>query len=190
MATPSHSQRSQVKEYNLFQCTFLTKCIQIRNISPFLIRPSVRTGAPSPRGKVLRGPHPCKHPFSGVPTFPNHPRRGYHNYLISHICAPTRSTLFPFSFFHFLYAFYLTQGQKWGIVSGGGGRCAFVLILCAPFRGCGDQNAAELPCDVNMPPLTGCMSGKMSNSLQKPRNEGGIFQSGVPYAGKNQGPLR
>ena len=113
------------------------------------------------------------------------------SYLISASPAsPTRSTLFPFSFFHFLYAFYLTQGQKWGIVSGGGGRCAFVLNICAPFRGCGDQNAAELPCDVNMPPLTGCMSGKMSNSLQKPRNEGGIFQSGVPYAGKNQGPLR
>ena len=26
-----------MKPYSLFQCTFLTKCIQIRNISPFLI---------------------------------------------------------------------------------------------------------------------------------------------------------
>ena len=55
MATPYHSQCGQVKEYNLFQCTFLTKCIQIRNRSPFLIRPSVRTGAPSPRGKAWCG---------------------------------------------------------------------------------------------------------------------------------------
>ena len=53
MATPSHSQRSQVKEYSLSQCTFLSKCIPIRNRSPFLIRPSLRTGAPSPRGNVI-----------------------------------------------------------------------------------------------------------------------------------------
>ena len=89
MATPYHSRRGHVKRYNLFQCTFLTKCISIRNISPFLIRPSVRTGAPSPRGKVLCGPHPYKHQFverwaTPVSTFPNHPRRGYHIlYLIS-----------------------------------------------------------------------------------------------------------
>ena len=57
MATPYHSQCSQFKRYNLSQCTFLTKCIQIRNISPFLIRPSVRTGAPSPRGQC----HQLKH---------------------------------------------------------------------------------------------------------------------------------
>ena len=49
----NHSQCGQFKWHKLFQCTFLTKCIQIWNISPFLIRPSVRTGAPSPRGKVL-----------------------------------------------------------------------------------------------------------------------------------------
>ena len=87
----NHSQCGQFKWYKLFQCTFLTKCIQIRNISPFLIRPSVRTGAPSPRGKVLCGPHPYKHQFverwaTPVSTFQNHPRRGYHIlYLISRI---------------------------------------------------------------------------------------------------------
>ncbi len=57
MATPYHSQCSQFKRYNLSQCTFLTKCIQIRNISPFLIRPSLRTGAPSPPGQC----HQLKH---------------------------------------------------------------------------------------------------------------------------------
>ena len=53
MATPYHSQCSPFKRYNPSQCTFFTKCIQIWNISPFLIRPSVRTGAPSPRGNVI-----------------------------------------------------------------------------------------------------------------------------------------
>ena len=66
MATPYHSQCSQFKQYRLFQCTFLTKCIQIRNISPFLIRPSVRTGAPSPRGKVLCSRHPHKFQFTAL----------------------------------------------------------------------------------------------------------------------------
>ena len=44
-----YSQWSQVKPYSLSQCTFFTDCIQIRNVSPFLIRPF---GAPSPRGKA------------------------------------------------------------------------------------------------------------------------------------------
>ena len=92
MATPYHSQCGPFKRYRLFHCTFLTKCIQIRNISPFLIRPSVRTGAPSPRGKVLRSGIPAN---SNLPSyfrkpgsiiFQNHPRRGYHiSYLISYI---------------------------------------------------------------------------------------------------------
>ena len=49
-----------------------------------LIRPSVRTGAPSPEGEGL-GVQPsslqipiCREALgSGIPTFPNHPRRGY-----------------------------------------------------------------------------------------------------------------
>ena len=53
MATPYHSQCSQVKEYNLFQCTFLTKCIQIWNISPFLIRPRKANWGTFPPGEGI-----------------------------------------------------------------------------------------------------------------------------------------
>ena len=37
MATPYHSQCSQIRRYRLLLCTFFTNCKQIRNISPFLI---------------------------------------------------------------------------------------------------------------------------------------------------------
>ena len=92
MATPYHPQCCQFKRYNLFQCTFLTKCIQIWNISPFLIRPSVRYLSTFPPGEGIALRRPCKHLFIGQLSktdkhnFQIHPRRGYHIlYLISNI---------------------------------------------------------------------------------------------------------
>ena len=38
MATPSHSQRGQIKPYGFSRYPFFTNRIQIRNRSPFLIR--------------------------------------------------------------------------------------------------------------------------------------------------------
>ena len=64
-------------------CTFDSARRRISVRQP-LIRPSVRTGAPSPEGEGL-GVQPsslqipiCREALgSGIPTFPNHPRRGY-----------------------------------------------------------------------------------------------------------------
>ena len=92
MATSHSLECTQIKRYRLSNYALLSNCKQIRNISPFLIRPSLRTGAPSPRGKVLCGTRPYKHQFHGHPgkndnhNFQNHPRRGYRIlYLISRI---------------------------------------------------------------------------------------------------------
>ena len=97
MATPYHLQCGQFKRYRLPQCTFLTKCIQIRNISPFLIRPSVRTGAPSPRGKVwcsaslqipiYRPAEESRHTYF-LKSIPEGDTASHILYLVSYISVP------------------------------------------------------------------------------------------------------
>ena len=73
------SQRVQPFPMYLF-----SKCIQIWNISPFLIRPSLRTGAPSPRGNVInlrcfrRGRYPHR-PFQTLRIRRSMVPKGYHS---------------------------------------------------------------------------------------------------------------